>query len=231
MLRIFAILLASIALCSTGASANLVNVSLAPWELDFAADIIRPIIVEALQNFTIPGETQEHFAFWPIHLQRFNISNITFGFYPPVIEMQLRNLTVIIPSTEFELMDRIIFKITCHGHFSAIIDDLSLLIGVDPIRNTNNKFFLTKVTVKSSFGKLNIQHEMDHTLCRIADKILEFFIGNLDQKITSAIINDLPGVLSKAIATGGNAALDKGNYTIVWGPVLTPSLFSFGMNT
>ena len=231
MLKIYAFLLAAIALCSTGASANLVNVSLAPWELDFAADIIRPLIVEALQNFTIPGETQEHFSFQPIHLERFNISNITFAFNPPAIQMNMQNLTVIIPSTGFELMDTIIFKITCHGHFQASIDDLSLLIGVDPTKDASNKFFLTNVATKSSFGKLNIQHSMDHTICKIADKILEFFIGNLDQKITSAIINDLPSAISKSISTSGNAALAKGNYTIVWGPVLTPSLFSFGMNT
>jgi hypothetical protein len=231
MLRAGLLLLLTLALTSSPASAHVVNVSLAPWELNFATAIIRPIIVEALQNFTIPGVSEKHFSFSNIVLRDFNIQNITVSFDPPAIKLSMTDLTVYIPPTGFEVMDKVLFvNVHCHGHLTANITDMSLTIGVDPTKDASSKFFLAGASTVTSFGSLSISHKFDHTLCKIADKIIEDLIGNVDKKIREAILNDLPAVISKAVTTDGNAALAKGNYTIVWGPFLTASAFSFAID-
>eukprot|EP00757_Euglenozoa_sp_SAG-D1_P009161 gene9161-2983_t len=178
--------------------AKVTNITLQAWELNALAATVKPLIVDAARNMTIAGTQSKHFDYSSFKFSTFDIANITVAFAPPNIVLSISGIEIALPSVSFELKDHILgqedFTIHCHGHFSGHVDKTSISLGVSPTEK-NQKLYLDNAKATTHFGSLSVSHKMDHTICKIADKLAGLLV-DINKKIEDAIKDDLPKAIS-----------------------------------
>ena len=187
-----------------------------------------PVIIETVRKLVIPGESQKHFRFWDVHISEFNIESFAISFAAPdEVRVSLTGLSLQIPSTEFEVMDKILFvKLTCHGHFSAEMSGTNAVLSFPLKRGADGHFAIGQVSSQVTFGSLAIHEKMDHWLCRIGQDIIQIFIGSITDLIKKLIEKDAPAKIGELVQKVLDKALTKLNVNLVSNPVATANSIS-----
>lgn len=174
-----------------------------------AKDHFVPVVVAAAQNLTIPGAQTSQFHYDTIRVAScsLNSSSVSFDKTSQNIVLTLTDLGLSIGNTNFEVIKSIkpFGHLHCSGHFSAAITHTDVAMQLRVV----NADGMPQVVATTSidFGSVDVSHSMSHESCKIAEKIVEVFIGNINKKIESEVKSKIPGVVQNALNNEVNKLL------------------------
>ena len=196
---------------SPGFQANVGNVA-----VDKVLHSLLPKIITQVNGMILPalsgvakGITYETA---PIHIDHFNIgsSDITLVENHGVL-LSLRNMSLVIPSTAFNLSKKIIIVTArCHGTMSGNLSDektsVQLLLNVSAL-STGAPQILSNTTW--NWGEVNVEETMDGTVCHWIQDLASWFVGNINHFIAKEIQKYLPETMDSMIRDEGNQILSE----------------------
>ena len=206
-----------------------------------------PIVLAAVRNLTIAGASKGDVSYGDIHITVATLASSAVSFTGPsaaanneTIGLTLAGLSLSTGNTNFEVSKKIgpFGHIHCSGHFSAAIKNTDVAVFLKVI-NANG---LPQVVASTSidFGSVDVSHKMEHESCKIAEKIIEVFIGNINKKIESEIKSKVPAVVQSALNTQVNKLLAglglvvdvtpdaTANFSLSGTPVITDTRLTLG---
>lgn len=114
------------------------------------------------------------------------------------MEVILSGVGITIPSFLFGVHQTVAgIHFHCHGYADAHISGTTLTLDATAA-NVNGKPDV-KVTGTAQVGNINIHHRFSASDCRVADSVVEFFIGDINKKISSAVSNQLTSAVSSLL--------------------------------
>ena len=184
--------------------------------------VVVPIINEYVAKLVIPGGEGHNWSFNPIHFTEFNIGSLAITFAAPdKLAISLDEISFSIPQTHFDVWVWIIVKATCAGNFWASMTGTTIAIEFDAA-NVGGKLQFSNPQSNVVWGNLSINHHLDG-FCNFLEKVLELFIGNLNNLIRNVIEKDLPAKIGPLVETKLNAVFEKIPLSFVGSPTITSS--------
>jgi hypothetical protein len=197
-----------------------------------AAQIV-PIINEYAKKIVIPGgQPDKHFKYDNIVLSQFDLGPIDFVFTAPdQVTVSLTSLSLAVPSTGFELMDKVLFiDLTCHGHFAVTSEKDSAQFSFKVIEQ-NGKLALDGSTdVVVNWGSFDFSVKMDHFLCKIGEDIINLFTGGVGNLIKKMVEKDIGPMLSKTLTKALQDAFDKLPVTVTANPQVSNGVLAISID-
>ncbi len=207
-----------------------------------AKDHFVPVVVAAAQNLTISGAKTSDFHYDDIHVAScsLNSSSVSFDKASQNIVLTLTDLGLSIGNTNFEVIKSIkpFGHLHCSGHFSAAISKTDITVQLRVVNADGIPQIATTTSI--NFGSIDVSHGMSHESCKIAEKIVEVFIGNINKKIESEVKSKIPGVVQKALNGEVNKLLAglglvvsvdshaQANFSLAGTPTITDTQLALG---
>lgn len=207
-----------------------------------AKDHFVPIVLAAAQTLTIPGAKTSDFHYDDIHVAScsLNSSSVSFDKTSQNVVLTLTDLGLSIGNTNFEVIKSIkpFGHLHCSGHFSAAIEHTDITVQLRVVNADGTPQISTTTSI--NFGSIDVSHSMSHESCKIAEKIVEIFIGNVNKKIESEVKSKVPGVVQKALNGAVNKLLAglglvvsvdshaQANFSLVGTPTITDTQLALG---
>ena len=190
-----------------------------------------PVINKMAADITIPSVGSKHFDIDSFKIQNFNLGPITFTFTSPSkVTVTLSEISFSIPSVGFKLKDKILFAhIHCKGHAHASVN-IAASFSFD-LTDTNGKIALNGGTsVKINYKTLNVGYKMDHTLCKIVSKLINFVLGGISDKIKHAIEKNLGPAIQKSLTGALAQAFARLPVSVTGSPKVSGGVLSVPIN-
>ena len=124
------------------------------------------------------------------------------------LELNLGNLGLQIPSTNFDIKKKILFThISCSGHFSGSLGQTS--VGMSINISATEPAGTPVITPVSTWtwGSLGVNVKLNNVFCKIIKDIASWFIGNINHKIEDVIKSKVPPLINNLIQKEGNKIL------------------------
>jgi hypothetical protein len=184
--------------------------------LDKVLNSMLPKIIAQVNGMTLPALSGVAKGIMyktdPIHVDHFSIgsSDITLVEKHGVL-LSLRNMSLAIPSTAFNLSKKIVIVTAyCDGHMSGNLSDgktsVQLLFNVSAL-STGAPQIISNTTWE--WGELNVEEKMDGTVCNWIQDLASWFVGNINNFIAIEIQKYLPGTMDDMISDEGNQILSE----------------------
>ena len=184
-------------------------------------DAVVPLLNSLALTQVVPGEKFKHFSYQDLYLSSFNLGGATMSpVAPNKIVMNVVNLSLAVPQTGFGLF---LGPAKCTGHFWMSMTDATLSITVDLSTNPEGHLSFNFVSAKSTYGSLNVKHDLNGVVCSIGQDILQLFLGNIDKRIKELIMNKLPNMMGPKLASATTTELSEIPLKFIGQPVVSSS--------
>ena len=173
-----------------------------------AKDHFLPLVLASVRSLVIKGESSKNFDYDDIHISNANITaaDVSFVANNGGINLTLAGLSLGTGTTNFEVKKKILFAhVHCSGHFSASISGTNVGV-IMALKNVGGRPQIVANT-SISFGKVSVSHHLNNVGCKIAESIVQLFIGNVNSKIESDIKSKVPAAVQSVLNTQVNALL------------------------
>lgn len=157
---------------------------------------IAKIINDTGRSMVIPGGSEKQFGYDAIRFSEFSVRGITVHTAAPnKITVSVNGLTISIAKTNFWV--KAVLK--CKGYFTASIQGATVAVTL-ALSHDGQGHLRSSTSVSTTIQKVSISHKFNSILCKVANAIVQLFIGNIDKKIASAIKDQMPKMLGPAVS-------------------------------
>ena len=177
------------AFVSVDVSESLINKGLA-----FAKDIV----INKAKQVVVPGQSGSFYNFNSFGLSQFDIGSIQANYVATnTVSFAFKNIDISIPNTGFGVHKKILWHtFGCSGTFNAKISNTDLYMTFPLIRAADGTLQFGTVGTTFNFGSLKVDHHLDGFFCKVGNAIINTFVMNINNKITSEVKEKVPSLAS-----------------------------------
>ena len=184
-------------------------VSIGAGGLNRAAAHYLPGVVAKLKSLVVPGASSKHFNYGNIAIASVGYDTFNVGFadatnQASVIVDGVHLSTV---SASFKVHAKILFaKVSCSGTFDAAVSGTNLNLAAVPGVTADGH---PQASIKTGihFGSVVVHHKLKNTVCKIAQSIVQLFIGSVNKQIEDIVKKEVPSIVQKEIVAIVNPLL------------------------
>ncbi|CAD2214806.1 hypothetical protein ADEAN_000225700 [Angomonas deanei] len=177
--------------------------------MDYYSRFFVETINDAATEYQVPSQEVSGVVIDPFSLQDFSLTNVSVASEASNIVVTLHNISLNIPQTPFTA--KVLFS-TCTGSFWAAIRNMTLVLSFH-LEHVSNHTLHLDTTANVLFDVFDISHELDGKMCNVAQSVIEFFMGEIDNKVKEEVGQQLPTDLANTLNDMAAGAL--GNFTFL----------------
>lgn len=176
--------------------------------LSKAARAFLPGVVNKLQKIVIPHQKSSHYSVDPIKLTKLGYGSVNVPSGNGYVGANINGLKINMERTAFSVFAKVgPVHITCRGHASAEMrnTDMKLKIYLSNSGGTPT----AKVDSDLKIGSFSIHRSWTNGGCKIAEKFVSIFTGDLNKILVKAVRDQAGPALKSAIGPAVNNALKQ----------------------
>lgn len=211
-MRLFSILFVCVCALFAAVSVNAaepgVRLQVKSKAMTKVANYVLPKIVKKLQKIVVKGKKSSHYSYSNLKLTGLRYDTVKITSKSGLLTPSITGLGIKLERMSFNIYGKVGWiKVTCRGHASAKIEKTNVDLSVK-LSNDGGKPY-AKIDDKVKIGKIHISRSWTTSGCRLAEKIVKLFVGDLNKKLISALKDQVSPMLRKAINPAVNNALKE----------------------
>jgi len=158
-----------------------------------------PQVVAIAKNTVIPGANEKYYKYDDIHFSSFNIGSATNSLSNNELLLALNGISVHVPDTTFHGYYKWhhITTISCKGVMQVDVSNTNMVFSI-AVHNQGGKPAIQAAVKSVQFGPISVSHKM-HGLCKVADKIIDPLVIDVNKKVKEAITSQVPAQIQSQL--------------------------------
>lgn len=186
------------------------------------ANVFLPFVNDQMSNMTVPPQRLEYGVISEMHLKDFLMERVYLALAPSAeddVAVTVSNISVVISQTPFTVK---VSGVTCKGMMWSSMNQTTVQFMMRFRTLANGTLHADVSHTTATWGSMQFNHSIDSSFCRMAQSVVEVFVGKIDtiavKTIKAKIVELLPQIISDNVST----QLARVPFGFVANPVFIP---------